>query len=411
MKCIFIKSRRIFCMLAVVGLLLFSGCGVLQKDKFSDTEDFTMVPAPTATQVFKEETPSPTPTLNDAALSPAPPPTPTLREETPSPAPVYSPDPALQVSTLDDIQAELYAAIVGLRQPKSMDVSQVNWPDSPEINVKNLYYQIIGQSPELKYAYELSIETDNGTLNCQISYMPYKTGNFPEGTDAVSVSSLQELIAVAQANLGMETVPIRLTDPSFTPDDMSRALQQAGGGYILCALNKDATAITYSSAMGMTMDDCLAQLDEANRLANQVICEVVTDDMTEYQKAEALFSYITEHVKYDQRYYSDRQNMPYDAQTATGALRDHLAICGGYSHAVKLLFEKAGIPCYNVTGTYFGENHMWNVALLDGKWLWCDATADRGNSLEFGLRHFALEELDATQYQWDESLIAPLLEQ
>lgn len=47
--------------------------------------------------------------------------------------------------------------------------------------------------------------------------------------------------------------------------------------------------------------------------------------------------------------------------------------------------------------------------LLDGQWLWFDATADRGSTLEFGLRHFAVEELDSTQYRWDQTQVELLL--
>ena len=122
-----------------------------------------------------------------------------------------------------------------------------------------------------------------------------------------------------------------------------------------------------------------------------------------------LYTYLINHVKYDQRYYADRANMPYDAQTAIGTLRDDLAICGGYSHALKLLFEKAGIPCLNMTGKYFSENHMWSLARVDGEWLWFDATSDRGVSPSFGLRHFGMEELDATQYRWDPATAELLL--
>ena len=115
-------------------------------------------------------------------------------------------------------------------------------------------------------------------------------------------------------------------------------------------------------------------------------------------------------MKYDQRYYSDLENMPYDSRTAVGALRDNTAICGGYSNALKLLFEKVGIPCYNVTGSYYRENHMWNIARLDGEWLWFDATSDCGISAEFDLRHFAQEELDATQYVWEPDRVELLLQ-
>lgn len=77
--------------------------------------------------------------------------------------------------------------------------------------------------------------------------------------------------------------------------------------------------------------------------------------------------------------------------------------------AVKLLFEKAGIPCFNVTGKFFGENHMWNIALLDGQWLWFDATSDRGSTGEFGFLRFALTELDCSKYQWNQDEVLKLI--
>ena len=89
----------------------------------------------------------------------------------------------------------------------------------------------------------------------------------------------------------------------------------------------------------------------------------LTPGMTQYEQAKAVYSYLAQEVSYDQRYYSDRSNMPYESQTALGALRDHLAICGGYANALKILYEKIGIPCYNVTGKYFSENH---IVISDG---------------------------------------------
>lgn len=239
--------------------------------------------------------------------------------------------------------------------------------------------------------------------------MPYKSGDYPDEDYFIPVSTLEELIAVAQSHMGTAPTPIRLMDSTLAPDDMNQALQQAGGGYVLCALNTDGTQITYSPAMGMTMEECMSLLAEADRLADLIISQTLTDHMAEREKAQALFSYVTENVTYDQRYYADEEAMPYASRTAVGALRDHLAICGGYANAVKLLFEKAGIRCYNVSGSYFRENHMWIIAFIDGEQLWFDATAGRGSSVRFGLSHFAMKDLDASQYQWNEERIAPLL--
>mgnify|MGYP002549449116 FL=1 len=325
--------------------------------------------------------------------------------ETPAPPDKTVP---LNITGAEEIQEELYAAILDLRQPASMDLSGAAVGDTPELEIKNLYYEILNQHPELKYAYDLTAEVENGLLTCQISYMPYQTG-YPQDWDGIPVASLPELIAAAEAHLGPEPVKIRLTDTALTPDGMNRALQQVGGGYILCSLSRDGTQLTYSPSMGMTMKECLALLEQAKELAAEAAGALTDGTMTEREQAEALYRYLTEHVKYDRRYYSDRTSMPYHSQTAIGALRDQVAICGGYSHALDLLFEQAGIPCYTVTGTSGGENHMWNIARLDGQWLWFDATADRGISPQFELRHFAREELDA-QYSWDPMQLDQLLD-
>ena len=87
-------------------------------------------------------------------------------------------------------------------------------------------------------------------------------------------------------------------------------------------------------------------------LADQIVSAYITDNMDDITKARMLYAYLTERVKYDHRYYSDKASMPYHSQTAYGALQDNLAICGGYSHALKLLLEKSGIECFNVSGRY-----------------------------------------------------------
>lgn len=306
----------------------------------------------------------------------------------------------LNITDAEMLQEELYAAISELRQPLPMEVSQMVWEQQAEIDIRNLYYELIGQHPELKYAYDISAELEGGALTCQISYMPHKTGNYPADWQGIAVDTIPELIETAEAHLGAEPLNIRMTDPAMDPDQISYALQQVGGGYILCSLSRDGTQLTYSPAMGMTMDACLALLEQAEALTAETVEALVDDTMTKREQAETLYRYLVEHVKYDQRYYTDRPNMPYDSQTAIGALRDGVAICGGYSHALKLLFSQVGIPCYNVTGVFGSENHMWNIAYLDNQWLWFDATADRGVPHHLELRHFACKTLDE-KASWD----------
>ena len=322
--------------------------------------------------------------------------------ETPAPVETAAPEPmVITAGSREELKNAMVGAIEGLCPRLTAEIAG-SCLEQPEMDVRNLYYEIAAARPELKYAYDLEIGSEAGSLVCTFHYMPYKTGDFPEGFAGQEAGSIPELIALAEENIGQEAVPVRITKWELDPDSMNRALQQAGGGYLLCMLNRDATAIQYQASYGTDMETGLAALAETDRLAEQVIAQVVTPGMSQREKAEALYAYVTSTVSYDQRYYTDKSNMPYESQTALGALRDGVAICGGYSHAVKLLFEKAGIPCYNVTGKYFNENHMWNIALLDGQWLWFDATADRGSTGEFGFLRFGLTELDGTKYAWDQ---------
>lgn len=340
--------------------------------------------------------------------SDVPEPSPETVETEPAVTPIPREEP-LAISDRGMLKAELVSAVEELRQPRVMDISAAGL-EQPELDGKNVYYEIIAESPGMKYAYDLTVEVRGTEMVCRFSYMPYKTGDFPAGFSGEEAASIGELLAVAEEHLGETEATVRITDPAQEPDKMNRALQQVGGGYILCSLNVDGTALQYSPPAGMSLEEGMAALEAADALADQVVEQTVTPEMSQREAAEALYAYLTVNVAYDQRYDSDRTAMPYESQTAVGALRDHTAICGGYANALKLLYEKAGIPCYTVTGKYFQENHMWNIAQLDGRWFWFDATTDRGSTGEFGFLRFALGELDGVKYQYREEDILALTE-
>ena len=160
--------------------------------------------------------------------------------------------------------------------------------------------------------------------------------------------------------------------------------------------------LTYAYNGGNTS----AQINVIQEASNAIVFEATYADGYYYgnqytDNSMRYYTWLTENVRYDQRYYADFASMPYDSATARGALADHTAICGGYAQALQLLFEQAGIPCLTVSGVSSGENHMWNLALLDGRWLYFDATSDRGMA-QFGFRKFAVTGEELTGYTWDE---------
>lgn len=249
----------------------------------------------------------------------------------------------------------------------------------------------------------------DGLLRCTISYMPYRTGDYPEGFQGTEVDSLAGLVQAARDGLAQESIPIRITDPELLVDHMNKALQQVGGSYLLCQLSRDGTAATVTPQGGLTHQQALARLAELDALAEQIYGETVTPEMSQREQAQALYTYLTEQVRYDFRYYGAPGEMPYDSTTAYGALHDHLAICGGYAQAFQLLLEQAGIPCVTVSGKLGAENHMWDLAQIDGQWLYFDPTSDRGRAA-YGFQCFGVEAGSLEGHTWDQTWAAALAE-
>ena len=47
-----------------------------------------------------------------------------------------------------------------------------------------------------------------------------------------------------------------------------------------------------------------------------------------------------------------------------------------------------------------GENHMWNLASVDGQWRYFDPTSDRGRA-DYGFNCFGVEAEALVRYEWD----------
>lgn len=62
------------------------------------------------------------------------------------------------------------------------------------------------------------------------------------------------------------------------------------------------------------------------------------------------------------------------SHTAYGALIEGKAQCEGYSRALQLLCNNAGIECELVCGDSESEEHMWNYVKIDGEWYFTDVT-------------------------------------
>ena len=129
------------------------------------------------------------------------------------------------------------------------------------------------------------------------------------------------------------------------------------------------------------------------------VAEQLTQNVqTDYEKLLKIHDWICRYVHYDYDSLSSGKVAPY---VSTEVLKTQKAVCLGYANLYAALCRSIGIPCNVVTGYALGissgssewnseiingneENHAWNEAYVDGRWIIIDATWDTYNSIENG---------------------------
>ena len=104
---------------------------------------------------------------------------------------------------------------------------------------------------------------------------------------------------------------------------------------------------------------------------------LVNDDMSDYEKVEKIYSYITSTVEY---YGTNLTEIPRVAYSAYGALKHHRAVCQGYAELAKIMLDLEGIECIYISGDASDTPHGWNLVKLNGNYYHIDATWDAGGN-------------------------------
>jgi|GEM_PF-1960883 len=97
-----------------------------------------------------------------------------------------------------------------------------------------------------------------------------------------------------------------------------------------------------------------------------IISEIVSPDMTSFEKELAIHDYIVKNVEYD---------TSLKEHSAYAALAYGKTVCQGYSLLAYKMLEEAGVQARIVEGDE-SMNHAWNMANIDGEWYHCDLTWD-----------------------------------
>lgn len=119
--------------------------------------------------------------------------------------------------------------------------------------------------------------------------------------------------------------------------------------------------------------------------AKQVLREIISDEMTDYEKALSIFDWICLNSVYDNKivnYTSSTVSFTnYTSFSLEGVLFDGLAVCDGYSKTYSLLCNMEGIDCVRITGAIDRNGdgiseglHAWNKVKVNNNWYVVDIT-------------------------------------
>lgn len=109
------------------------------------------------------------------------------------------------------------------------------------------------------------------------------------------------------------------------------------------------------------------------RVVEEIQDSIITEGMSDYEKAEAVHNYLIDTSSYKEQQDSKGNS---DDYSAYGVLVNHEGVCNGYTQAFQLFMKLNQIESQIVLGNAGGVNHSWNLICLDEEWYHVDTTWD-----------------------------------
>lgn len=113
--------------------------------------------------------------------------------------------------------------------------------------------------------------------------------------------------------------------------------------------------------------------------ARYTVGKLISTGLSDYDKEKKLHDYLINTTRYDYQNYL-KDTLPDESFTAYGCLVKGVAVCEGYSRAMKLLCDLSSLECTVVSGKSKNgsrwEGHAWNIVKVDGEYYHLDVTND-----------------------------------
>lgn len=146
-----------------------------------------------------------------------------------------------------------------------------------------------------------------------------------------------------------------------------------------------------------------SSLDEKQKetldMAKAVLDEIITEDMSDYEKEKAVYDWMTSSLQNDSGLLTVIPSTQADCDNPYGVLKYHNAVCVGYATTFRLFMQMLGIDCKVVHNT--DRYHSWDLVKLDGDWYHVDIYSDAGQG---GYANFNLsDQIRGRENDWDRS--------
>lgn len=206
--------------------------------------------------------------------------------------------------------------------------------------------------PESYYPYYLMLEPELQTLYRQI-YSAYLQ----------TAASFAPAVEVTPDQVDMVFEAVFNDHPELTYIDTAYS----------CLYLEDGECVEISLIYNELTKDLQAALDLLTQRENEIM-DAGNSLESDFERVRYVHDLLAELVEYD-------ESAPMNQSAYSGLVSRH-TVCAGYARAFQLLLQDMGIPCYYCTG-FAGEDHAWNIVLLEGKYYNVDVTWDDREPLSY----------------------------
>ncbi|WP_177180672.1 transglutaminase-like domain-containing protein [[Clostridium] polysaccharolyticum] len=136
-------------------------------------------------------------------------------------------------------------------------------------------------------------------------------------------------------------------------------------------------------------------------MAKAIMKKVLKDNMTVYQKEEAIYNWMFKNIKCGSGSVVSMPSSLGNNYTPFGVLTGKNAVCVGYATTFRMFMHMLGLECHVVHNEY----HSWDLVKLDdGEWYHTDIYTDVSSNSQY--RNFNMTDAMARDgHEWDASCL------